>query len=81
MTLSNSVALIACLVLFPARTAYAAATDLLRMTISNRLCLMLAAGFVVLAIAIGMPWQMFLMHLVAGFVVPAPVLFGLFAAG
>jgi prepilin peptidase CpaA len=80
MTLSNSVALVACLVLFPALTAYAAATDLLRMTISNRLCLVLAAGFVVLAVAIGMPWQMFVMHLAAGLVVLL-LFFGLFAAG
>lgn len=78
--MSNSVALVACLVIFPALTAYAAATDLFRMTISNRLCLALASGFLVLAVAIQMPWPMFLMHLAAGFVVLL-FFFGLFAAG
>jgi prepilin peptidase CpaA len=43
-----------CLVLFPALVAFAAASDLLTMTISNRLALALAVGFFVLALIIGM---------------------------
>ena len=42
---------IARLLLFPALMAFAAASDLLTMTISNRVSLALAAGFLVLAVA------------------------------
>ena len=44
-----SVSLAAMLVFFPAGMAYAAASDLLTMTISNRLCLALFAGFLACA--------------------------------
>lgn len=44
-----------CLLLFPALMAFAAASDLVTMTISNRISLALVAGFVVLAVATGMP--------------------------
>ncbi len=43
------------LVLFPALMAYAAASDLLTMTISNRVSIALVAGFVAVALASGMP--------------------------
>ena len=42
---------IARLLLFPALMAFAAASDLFTMTISNRVSLALAAGFLVLALA------------------------------
>jgi prepilin peptidase CpaA len=42
------------LILFPAMMAYAASSDLLRMTISNRISLILVAGFFALAFATGM---------------------------
>jgi prepilin peptidase CpaA len=42
------------LLLFPAMMAFAASSDLLTMTISNRVSLILVAGFFALAIAIGM---------------------------
>src|ERR1044072_4679019 len=42
------------LLLFPALMAFAAASDLFTMTISNRVSLALAAGFLVLALASGM---------------------------
>ena len=45
---------IARLLLFPALMAFAAASDLFTMTISNRVSLALAAGFLVLALASGM---------------------------
>jgi prepilin peptidase CpaA len=42
------------LLLFPALMAFAASSDLFTMTISNKVSLALAAGFLMLAIAIGM---------------------------
>ncbi len=42
------------LVLFPALMAFAASSDLLTMTISNRVSLILAGGFLMLALATGM---------------------------
>src|SRR4051794_10929998 len=43
------------LMLFPALMAFAASSDLLTMTISNRVSLLLAAGFFIMALLIGMP--------------------------
>jgi len=57
------------LVVFPALMAFAASSDLLTMTISNRLSLALSAVFLVLAIATGMPAVNIGMHLLAGFTV------------
>ncbi len=54
------------LMFFPALMAFAAASDLLTMTISNRISLVLAAGFLVLAFVSGMGLSEVLMHLVAG---------------
>ena len=51
------------LLLFPALMAFAASSDLLTMTISNRLSLILAGGFFLLAGATGMSWTEFGMHL------------------
>jgi prepilin peptidase CpaA len=59
------------LLLFPAVMAFAASSDLLTMTISNRLTLALAGGFVILALAAGMPLHDFGMHLLAGGIVLA----------
>ena len=42
------------LLLFPAMMAFAASSDLLTMTISNRVSLILLGGFFVLALATGM---------------------------
>src|SRR5687767_6942364 len=60
--------------------AYAAASNLLTMTIPNRLSLALVAGFVVFAIFSGLPIQVILLHGGAGAAVLA-VSFGLFAFG
>ncbi len=57
---------IARLLLFPALMAFAAASDLLTMTISNRVSLALAAGFLVLAILGGMGLYDILSHIGAG---------------
>jgi len=53
------------LALFPALMAFAASSDLLTMTISNRLSLALSAGFLVLALAAGMPLATMGMHFLA----------------
>ena len=68
------------LLLFPALMAFAAASDLFTMTISNRVSLLLAAGFLVLALASGMGLNDILLHIGAGAVVLA-VAFGCFAMG
>ena len=46
---------VAALVFFPALMAYAAASDLLTMTISNRVSIALVVGFAGVALACGMP--------------------------
>jgi prepilin peptidase CpaA len=53
------------LLLFPALMAFAAVSDLLTMTISNRLSLALAVGFAALALVTGMSFADIGMHLVA----------------
>jgi prepilin peptidase CpaA len=68
------------LMLFPALMAFAASSDLFTMTISNRVSLALAAGFVILAVASGMGWSDILSHIGAGAIVLA-VAFGCFAMG
>src|SRR3954470_11941865 len=71
---------IARMMLFPALIAFAAASDLLTMTISNRISLALVAGFLVLAPLGGMGMNEFLMHLGAGAAVLV-VAFACFAIG
>ena len=66
------------LLVFPALIAFAASSDIFSMRISNRVSLMLAAGFLVLAVASGMAPTDILMHLAAGAVVLV-VAFGCFA--
>lgn len=53
------------LVVFPALMAFAASSDLLTMTISNRLSLALSAAFLALALFTGMPLQTIGMHFLA----------------
>jgi prepilin peptidase CpaA len=71
---------IARLLLFPALMAFAAASDLFTMTISNRVSLALAAAFLVLALLTGMGFHDILSHLGAGFSV-LMVAFACFAMG
>lgn len=71
---------IARLSLFPALVAFAAASDLFTMTISNRVSLALIAGFLLLAPFCGMGGTDILMHLAAGAIVLL-VAFGCFAMG
>ena len=57
------------LLLFPALMAFAASSDLLTMTISNRLSLALAGGFFLLMIVTGMSLHAAGMHVAAAAVV------------
>jgi prepilin peptidase CpaA len=68
------------LTLFPAMMAFAASSDLLTMTIANRVSLILIAGFAVLAVLSGMTGTELLSHLGAGALVLA-VAFFCFACG
>jgi prepilin peptidase CpaA len=67
-------------VLFPVGMAFAATSDLLTMTISNRVTLGLAAAFFLLAPFAGMDWSLFGLHVAAGAIVLA-IAFGCFAFG
>src|SRR5450631_2902366 len=71
---------IARLLLFPALMAFAAASDLFTMTISNRVSMALVAGFLALALLSGMGFYDILTHLGAGATVLA-VAFACFAMG
>ncbi|WP_454621480.1 A24 family peptidase [Bradyrhizobium cenepequi] len=68
------------LLLFPALMAFAAASDLVSMTISNRVSLALVMGFIVLALASGMGLHDLLSHAGAGAAVLAAG-FAFFAFG
>jgi len=65
---------------FPALMAYAAASDLLTMTIANWISLVLVAGFFIVAVMLGLPAASIGLHVAAGLVVLA-VTFSMFAAG
>ncbi len=54
------------LLIFPAVMAFAASSDFFTMTISNRISLILVAGFVALAVGTGMPLGDMLDHAEAG---------------
>lgn len=66
--------------LFPAAMAFAAASDLVSMTISNRVSLALIIGFFLAAWLTGMGWADIGRHLLAGTVVLV-IAFGFFARG
>jgi prepilin peptidase CpaA len=66
--------------LFPALMAFAAASDLFTMTISNRVSLALVAGFLVLAVLSGLGFYDILSHIGAGVTV-LTVAFACFAMG
>ncbi len=68
------------LLVFPALMAFAASSDLLTMTISNRLSLALTAAFLVLAGTTAMPLPVLGMHFAAAAIVLV-VSFGFFTQG
>lgn len=67
-------------VVFPFCMVYAAISDMLSMTIANRVSLILVATFAVVAPLTGMDWSVYGMHFAAGFAMLA-VTFTLFAIG
>lgn len=75
-----SLSLIVLLGVFPFAMAYAAASDLVSMTISNRLCLLLVGSFALCAALLGLSVLEIGWHLAAGGLVLV-IAFGLFAAG
>ncbi|MGO4872599.1 MAG: prepilin peptidase [Roseiarcus sp.] len=70
----------AIIIFFPAAMALAASMDLVTMTIPNRVCAALAIGYFVLAVAVGVPFGVILIHLSCGAAVLV-VMFALFALG
>jgi prepilin peptidase CpaA len=67
-------------IVFPFCMAYAAISDMLSMTIANRVSLLLVATFLIIAPLTGMTWSDYGWHLAAGVVVLS-VTFTLFAIG
>lgn len=67
-------------VIFPFCMVFAAVSDLLSMTIANRVSLLLIAAFAALAPLTGMDWAAYGWHFLAGALVLA-VTFGVFAIG
>lgn len=68
------------LVVFPLLMAFAASSDLLTMRISNRLVLVIAGAFFVLALVTNMPLQQLALHIACATIVLV-VAFALFALG
>src|SRR6476646_4373115 len=68
------------LLLFPALMAYAACSDLVSMTISNRVCLTIVAAFFIVAPALGLPLGAMAWHVAAGAIVRFST-FAMFSAG
>ena len=68
------------LMLFPTIVAFAASSDLLTMTISNRVSLLLVGGFLMLAMLTGMAPAQVLSHAGAGAIVLV-IAFGFFTRG
>jgi len=68
------------LLVFPLLMAFAASSDLLTMRISNRVVMLLAAGFCVAAVLTGMPLQEFGLHVACAAIVLA-VAFAFFSFG
>jgi prepilin peptidase CpaA len=67
-------------VVFPFCMVFAAVSDLLSMTIANRVALLLAGTFLIVAPLTGMPWDVYAWHVAAGVLVLA-ITFALFAVG
>lgn len=70
----------AILVIFPFCMVHAALSDAVSMTIANRLSLLLAGSFLVLAPLTGMDWATYGWHIAAGFIVLLAT-FSVFAMG
>lgn len=71
---------IATLFIFPTLMAFAGLSDLMTMTISNRVSMILVVAFVIIALAVGVPLETIGWHLTCGLGVLA-ITFTLFAVG
>lgn len=78
--MSSMAAYLLLCVLFPFLMAFAAASDLLTMRISNRLTGLVFAAFILYAVASGMTWNDWLWHLAAG-LLTLVITFAFFARG
>lgn len=67
-------------VIFPFCMAFAAISDMISMTIANRVSIILIATFLLVAPLTGMDWTTYLWHIAAGILVLS-ITFGLFAIG
>jgi prepilin peptidase CpaA len=67
-------------IFFPALMALAASMDLLTMTIPNRICAILAVGYFILALALGVPLSVILVNLTCGLAILA-LTFAMFSLG
>ncbi len=67
-------------VIFPFAMAFAAISDMLSMTIANRVSVILVASFLILAPFTGMAWEQYAMHVAAGALV-LTITFSLFSFG
>ena len=70
----------AALIVFPILMAFAASSDLLTMTISNRISIALVGSFLALGLALQMPWLVMAEHLSCGGVILA-ITFALYCRG
>jgi prepilin peptidase CpaA len=70
----------AALIVFPVLMAFAASSDLLTMTISNRISIALVACFLAMALALRMPWGELAGHLSCGVAILA-ITFALYCRG
>jgi prepilin peptidase CpaA len=71
---------VALLIVFPGLMAYAAASDLLTMTIPNSLSFALLAAFGGFALAVALPWEVVALHTAAGALILVTC-FAMFAVG
>jgi prepilin peptidase CpaA len=65
---------------FPGLMAYSAASDLITMTIPNKISIFLISGFFIFALISGMDWPNLGLHILAGTIVLI-ICFGMFALG
>jgi prepilin peptidase CpaA len=70
----------AALIVFPVLMAFAASSDLLTMTISNRISIILVVSFLALGLALRLPWEVLAENLACGGAILA-VTFALYCRG
>ena len=78
--MATTLLIAATMLFFPAAMALAASMDVVTMTIPNRVCAGLAIGYLIIAVAVGLPAQTIIVNLSCGAAVLA-LAFALFALG